>query len=514
LSYAGTGWLIDKDIAVTNRHVASIFAELDWSGGFTFRRGAFAEDMESRLDYVRQRDDGGIKRRADVIGVLYIAGAREPDIAFLKVQTHDELTPLELFTGRVEPGTPIAAIGYPAKDGGRNDPVLMNSLFGGVYDVKRFSPGLVTGHEDGGKNLLADYTSLGGNSGSPVIRLGDGKAVGLHFAGRFREANYAIASDIIAAALARVKKLVQVEAPLLEAPPSNPATFAGRNGYDPKFLGEGKFCVPLPSLGGWADDIAPVSDDATNVLKYRHFSVIQSISRRLPLLTAVNIDGDRSFRLKREGEWRLDGRIAKDHQIGNELYSRNPLDRGHMVRRRDPGWGNTRAEAEEGEMDTFHYTNSTPQHENLNQKEWVGLEDYILEAAETRGFKVSAFTGPVFREDDRRLKHQPGAQGIQIPEEFWKIVVIVNENTGALSATGYILSQGKMIRNLLEAQFIYGEYKTYQVQIARIEKETGLNFGALREFDPMGTNTEAPFAAVVRTIESPGDLLLDGFKEG
>ncbi|MGR3198223.1 MAG: DNA/RNA non-specific endonuclease [Paracoccus sp. (in: a-proteobacteria)] len=40
--------------------------------------------------------------------------------------------------------------------------------------------------------------------------------------------------------------------------------------------------------------------------------------------------------LKRRGEWRLDGRLHPDHQVGNEVYRRNPLDRGHMVRRRDP----------------------------------------------------------------------------------------------------------------------------------------------------------------------------------
>ena len=251
-----------------------------------------------------------------------------------------------------------------------------------------------------------------------------------------------------------------------------------------------------------------MSDNDEGILKYRHFSVIQSKSRRLPLFTAVNIDGEKSFKLKREGDWRLDGRLDEADQIGNELYRNNPLDRGHMVRRRDPGWGANKAEAEEGEMDTFHYTNSAPQHEDLNQIDWVGLEDYILEAAETEGFKVSVFTGPVLREEDRFLKTQPGAEDVQIPEEFWKIAVMVNTATGTLSATGYVLSQGRMIRNLLEAEFIFGEYKTYQVQIKRIEEETGLDFGNLRELDPLGVDTEAPFSVVVRRIEGPESLVL------
>ncbi|NJN36355.1 MAG: hypothetical protein HC794_03975, partial [Nitrospiraceae bacterium] len=43
-----------------------------------------------------------------------------------------------------------------------------------------------------------------------------------------------------------------------------------------------------------------------------------------------------------------------------------------------------------GEDDTFHYTNSAPQHEDLNQKDWVGLEDYILQAAHTRGSRLAS----------------------------------------------------------------------------------------------------------------------------
>ncbi len=512
LNYAGTGWLIEEDVAITNRHVANIFAQHSWDGRYEFRSGAFDDDMEARLNYIRQHEDGGLRRRADVVEVLYIAGPREPDFAFLRVDKRDDVSPLEFYTGAIEPERPVATVGYPAWDGGRNDPELMEKLFKGIYNVKRLSPGLVTGHQSDGVIVLGDYTSLGGNSGSPVLDLDTGKAVGLHFAGAFRETNYAVAADIIVAARARLDTLVSVDLPDLgeEAPTSEPADFGGRKGYESKFLGSGEMEIPLPDAGTWADDVAPVVDDDDDVLKYHNFSVIQSSSRRLPLVTAVNIDGDKSFRLKRKGSWRLDGRLALEHQVGNELYKSNPLDRGHMVRRRDPGWGATRNAAQQAEIDTFHYTNCAPQHKDLNQKDWVGLEDYILEAAETRDFKVSVFTGPIFRDDDRTLRHQPGAQDIPIPEEFWKIAVMINADTDLISATGYILTHGRMIRNLTEAAFVLGKYETFQVQIARIEAETGLDFHQLRNFDPMGAEliAEAPFSEAVRRIEGPNDLQL------
>ena len=81
--------------------------------------------MEARLDYVRQHQVTNIRRRADVLEVLYIAGDKEPDIAFLRVDVRDDVTPLELVSTAVSEGTPIAAVGYPASDGGRNDPELM-----------------------------------------------------------------------------------------------------------------------------------------------------------------------------------------------------------------------------------------------------------------------------------------------------------------------------------------------------------------------------------------------------
>jgi endonuclease G, mitochondrial len=503
LPYGGTGFLITEDIAVTNRHVADVFAQ-GLRGGYRFRKGRFGNDIEAQLDY-RHLHESTAKKRAEVIEVLYIAKDNEPDFALLRVARLDDVVPLTLARERIAPQMPVAVVGYPAQDGDRNDQAIMDRVFGGVYQVKRLAPGFVTARQADDVVLMADYSSLGGNSGSPVISLTSGEVVGLHFSGRFRENNYAVSSDMIAAAQREVSRVRPPVGVLTEGPVTPVADLAGRNGYDPDFLGQGALRVPLPDLGAW--ETAPVSDAADMVLRYRNFSTIQSVKRRLPLVTAVNIDGALSKVLKREGDWKLDGRIAAEHQIGNALYASNPLDRGHMVRRRDPGWGDG---AEQGEMDTFHYTNSAPQHEDLNQIDWVGLEDYVLEAAETKGFRVSVLTGPVFRDTDHRLKAQPGAGDILIPEEFWKIAVIVNAATGALSATGYVLSHGPMIRDLIESPFIYGSYKTYQVQIARIEAATGLRFGTLTAADPLGATlaTEAPFAAVARVVAGPDSLVL------
>ncbi len=264
--------------------------------------------------------------------------------------------------------------------------------------------------------------------------------------------------------------------------------YASRKGYDPGFLGTGEHHVPLPAL---PDDLVAVAsvnrlavDEPRYLFPYHHFSVVQSSERRLAFFTAVNIDGLTSMRLKREKDrWFLDPRLPAEEQTGEEAYRDNPLDRGHLVRRLDPAWGASRDEAKVSNDDTFHFTNCSPQHErfNQNQSTWAGLEDYILENADNRDFRASVFTGPVFRADDDEFA------GVQLPREFWKVAVMVKE-TGELSATAYLLSQESLIAGLevVSESFSYGEYKTYQVQVTRIEELTRLSFGALSGFDPLG----------------------------
>ncbi|MEM7498580.1 MAG: DNA/RNA non-specific endonuclease [Pseudomonadota bacterium] len=511
MEFVGTGWLIDTDVVVTNRHVAEVFTRPAWPSGWDFVAGDFGRQVRVEIDTLRQHQTAQSRLGMRVIEVLHVNGAREPDIAFLKVQPEAGLEPIPLAAKPPAEDTPVAAVGYPAADPRRNDPVLMNDIFGGTYDVKRFSPGLATGFEEGGVIMLTDYTTLGGNSGSVVLDIETGEAVGLHFAGLFGETNFAVSADIVAAALRRLKTQVPgglfLDEGATEKTPA--AALEGREGYDPAFLGEGALRVDLPCIGAAAaDDLAPVKGASDGILRYTHFSVLMSSTRRLPILTAVNIDGAKAFRLKRKGSWNTDGRIADDHQIDNVLYKHNPLDRGHLVRRKDPGWGATREEAQQGELDTFHYTNCAPQHKDLNQRDWVGLEDYILEAAETKDFRVSVMTGPVFREDDRRLKVQPGAEDIRIPEAFWKIAVMVREDTGALSATAYLLTQGEMIRDLVEAAFVLGEYKTYQVKVSRIAALTGFDFSALEPHDPLRAEPERLFGRAARPLEGAASLTL------
>lgn len=244
-------------------------------------------------------------------------------------------------------------------------------------------------------------------------------------------------------------------------------------GYDSTFLGL-EHRVDLPQLSDEMKKDVSYMDNGSYVLDYTHFSIVMCRSRCLAYFTAVNIDGSQAKNIKRSGDsWNFDPRIPKDAQYGDELYAKNDLDRGHLVRRLDPVWGD---KAMQANSDTFHFTNSSPQHKNLNQKTWLDLENYLLQNAQNHNLKVSVFTGPVFRSDDMIYRGK-----FKIPAEFWKVVVMIKDD-GKMSATAYLQTQKNMMVNL---EFAYGEYKTYQVPVARIEEITGLGFGDLSQCDPI-----------------------------
>ncbi|MGS2641792.1 DNA/RNA non-specific endonuclease [Streptosporangium sp. G12] len=287
--------------------------------------------------------------------------------------------------------------------------------------------------------------------------------------------------------------------------------YAGRRGYDPDFL-PGGHRVPLPALH---PDLVPLaalnrhvdgqaSDGRAHVLNYHHFSVVMNRQRRLAFFTAVNIDGATSRRIRRDPDrWIFDPRLSESEQAGEAVYRDNPLDRGHLVRRLDPAWGADHAVAKAGNDDTFHFTNCTPQHKDFNQNQttWAGLEDYILDAADTCDLKATVFTGPVLAADDDPYR------GIHLPRQYWKVVAMAKQN-GELSATGYLLSQDHLLNGLeaAPAEFSYGAYKTYQVPIRRIEDLTRLSFDTLADADPLARREAAVTTA--QEITHPRQLTL------
>ena len=279
--------------------------------------------------------------------------------------------------------------------------------------------------------------------------------------------------------------------------------YEGYTGYDPNFL---EVPVPLPVLtdeqrrnAAKNSDADP--DDDPTILPYTHFSVVMNRRRQLAYYTAVNIDGAQSVELSRgRDRWYFDSRIAESEQIGETTYSRNALDRGHLVRRLDPVWG---PDGERANDDSFHFTNCSPQHERFNQGQdkWQGLENYILENADVQNRKVSVFTGPIMDEKD------PIYKGIRLPLAFWKILVYCKPEK-TLAAAAYVLEQGQLIQDMLrfEAAFDAGAYR---VELAHLKDRTGLDFDYLKKYElPLSSEGLEAGRDRVRILDDYANLTL------
>lgn len=259
------------------------------------------------------------------------------------------------------------------------------------------------------------------------------------------------------------------------------------DGYDPAFLSAE---LPLPR---------PAHE--VRELSYPRFSVLLDPERRLAAVTAVNIDGAKLLDLPRDGEWQLDPRIDADEQTGPAVYARNDLDRGHLVRRRDPGWGEA-AEAREAMAATFFYTNAAPQAAGFNQSKelWLGLEDHVLSYAETTDQRVSVFTAPVLDEQD------PPYRGIRIPLRFWKIAAWTGP--AGLASAGFVLDQTELVDTAegVLASPPLGAFRTFQVPVPEIAALTGIDLGSLPGADVLGDQAARP--AVWRLLTEAGDIRL------
>lgn len=209
LPYIGTGWLVEQDLIVTNRHVALEFAERGPTG-FSFqlgfdRRNPVAVD----IDFLEEVDNPAIARFT-IGDILYIATDTEPDVAFLRLSPGQGALarPIKLASSLLPSKVMVGVVGYPGRDPRIPDQDLMAKIFGNVFDKKRFAPGFVTGLE--ADALTHDCTTLGGNSGSAVLDLLTGEAAALHFSGVFLKTNYAVPAPVILGLLARAKQAASI----------------------------------------------------------------------------------------------------------------------------------------------------------------------------------------------------------------------------------------------------------------------------------------------------------------
>lgn len=246
-----------------------------------------------------------------------------------------------------------------------------------------------------------------------------------------------------------------------------------RLGFDEQFL---SFRVPRPRFtAGVASDLVGLK--GSDWIDYCHFSVWLSKSRKMPVCVAWNIDGAVKKSLPRKGiSFVKDDREGLDaYQFGDELYANNPLDRGHVARRDDLVWGPL-PEARQANVDSFFFTNMTPQHEFFNQSKlkgkWGLLENAILDEVALENLRASLLGGPILAKSD------PTYRDAQLPREFWKVVCFVDESDSRAKLRAFVLTQADLVKKLKPQTLELTEFQWYQVPVAEVEKRTGIRLAA------------------------------------
>lgn len=265
-------------------------------------------------------------------------------------------------------------------------------------------------------------------------------------------------------------------------------------GYDPNFLG---INIPLPlPKAALSNQIARLVNNEIE-LKYFKYSVIFNAAAKMPIISAVNVEGDATQRLdnsKRNDDWLRDHRIDIECQLTDKFYSNSKFDKGHMSRFEDANWDKTEEEAKRNGIYTCFYTNACPQVPALNRGGglWGKLEKAVLEKGvkEEHGklARMTVFNGPIFNDEKDKFR-----KGVRIPMEYYKIILWLNQEE-KLCATGFKLSQETLVGQVVfdekmkfdvEAIDIDKDirFKDYRCSIKKLSRLTNIDFKHLEPFD-------------------------------
>ncbi len=343
--------------------------------------------------------------------------------------------------------------------------------------------------------------SMGGDSGSAWMATDANDAatdmmLGLHFAGETVEpAEYALAC--YAASVFEKLEIRPLEVPAEDAVVAVLPRIGG--GYNPDFLPGQLVLVPTAADPAIETDYARTKAGGT-VRHYTHFSLAMSASRRFCRWVAWNIDGNGLQQLSREGlQFVIDAAYDAKYQVDDDLYSMNHLDRGHIARRADLLWG-TREEAEQANVDSFYFTNITPQLDDFNQSKqhglWGELENAIYEDVDVDDLKISVFGGPIFKDSDFPYRQ------LLVPRSFWKVIAYVEG--GQLKVKAYLLTQDDL-ETKVESLGLE-PFNLYQVSLTDLSGRTSLAFGVLGPADTMPPAPEALGAPAVRRIDAHSEI--------
>jgi endonuclease G len=213
------------------------------------------------------------------------------------------------------------------------------------------------------------------------------------------------------------------------------------------------------------------------------YTVVYSDSRMNPLWVSYCVLAVSQPVAHPRPGFRVDKRTAA--RVSDDDYTGSGYDRGHMA----PNAAIDYCYGEAAQRETFYMSNVSPQTATLNRGIWETLEEKEREWANAFE-EVRVFTGPIFKGSTERL-----ASGVEIPDEFYKIIVR-GGNTSPYVLT-FVIPQSVQGG---------GDLVAYLTSVDSVELRTRLDFFSALA-DSVETTIEAQVATVLWSTSSSGSNL-------
>ncbi len=198
--FQGTGFLVHNNLIITNRHVLQVTADYQGGGVWKVKPGAaidFGHEFNARESLNRRPLKRVVFAGPDPIRDDEV-DHKKLDLALFELEPADPaalphtVLKIEGSADWAKPDKKMYIVGYPGSPrAGLATPTLLELLFKSTFGHKRLAPGLLMTSQAMGVHtwtIAHDATTLGGNSGSVVLRVDKEQiAAGLHYGGRWAE---------------------------------------------------------------------------------------------------------------------------------------------------------------------------------------------------------------------------------------------------------------------------------------------------------------------------------------
>lgn len=169
---------------------------------------------------------------------------------------------------------------------------------------------------------------------------------------------------------------------------------------------------------------------------------------------------------ERTSTYKIDEDIHEYYRAPESInpYSETDFDRGHLAAANNHKWN------QEAMNDTHLLSNITPQHEKLNRRTWLKLENHCRRFIKSKEYQnVYVYTGPLYcpESDDEEEYEVQIIAGKAVPTHFFK-VIIKEKTKGEQELECYKMPNRELPKD--------AEINDYTADLEVIEKLSGLVF--------------------------------------